>query len=641
MILSRLELYNFRKFKSEDEQPGLVVDFHEGLNVLVGENNAGKTAIIDAIKIALQPQGNKNAYVTNEDFYVDDFGVAVEEFRIKIIFDNMTEREATEFARYCSCRKNAKTNKYEFYLQLMFCAKRKNGRIFGELRAGGKDGVLMRADARELLRVVYLKPLRDANREMRSGYNSRFSQILSKQSCFSDGENNKLVETMKEANGKIENYFSENEDGGSVLGGIREVVEDASITGDSGSVRIIAADVGLKGVLESLSLVSGSFNPGLGETNLLFIAAELLLLKDNITNGPNVALIEEIEAHLSPQAQEVLIAFLQKKYRDSGVQIIISTHSITLASNVNLQNFVLIAKGKSYNLDSGSTKLSPGDYLFLQRFLSATKANMFFARGVILVEGDAEAILVPVIADIIGLPLAKNSISIVNVQSKAFLRYSGIFARKDEEVVPISVSVVTDCDVKPVISDDGKVVDVLSSKSELAIGKIKEKHEIAENIKAFVASLWTLEYTLANSCLFEYVQKAILYAKRVQNSDKCPIAEDKVKEIEEEIANQNKQWNENGATLEQKAFEICKPVLGEKATVSKAIAAQCLAVLLQRQTLIVPEGTDSSTDLFNLDMVQWRENKEAKASLKNEIENDERLSYIVNAIKHAARREDG
>ena len=51
MFLSKVELSNWRRFsKKSDEEPGLTVEFSKGLNVLVGENDSGKTAIIDAIR---------------------------------------------------------------------------------------------------------------------------------------------------------------------------------------------------------------------------------------------------------------------------------------------------------------------------------------------------------------------------------------------------------------------------------------------------------------------------------------------------------------------------------------------------------------------------------------------------------------
>lgn len=53
MIVSRLNLYNFRRFKPIEGKPGLSVSFHKGLNAHIDENDSGKTALIDAIKIVL------------------------------------------------------------------------------------------------------------------------------------------------------------------------------------------------------------------------------------------------------------------------------------------------------------------------------------------------------------------------------------------------------------------------------------------------------------------------------------------------------------------------------------------------------------------------------------------------------------
>lgn len=56
MYLSELKLWNFRKFSKNDgtiefDSPHLVVPFKKGINILIGENDSGKTAIIDAIKL--------------------------------------------------------------------------------------------------------------------------------------------------------------------------------------------------------------------------------------------------------------------------------------------------------------------------------------------------------------------------------------------------------------------------------------------------------------------------------------------------------------------------------------------------------------------------------------------------------------
>ena len=64
---------------------------------------------------------------------------------------------------------------------------------------------------------------------------------------------------------------------------------------------------------------------------------------------------------------------------------------------------------------------------FLERFLDATKANLFFAKGLIMVEGDAENLLIPAIAQLIGKNLYQYGVSVVNVGSTAYKRYVNIF----------------------------------------------------------------------------------------------------------------------------------------------------------------------------------------------------------------------
>ena len=67
-----------------------------------------------------------------------------------------------------------------------------------------------------------------------------------------------------------------------------------------------------------------------------------------------------------------------------------TTHSPNLASKVKLDNLIICRGDKAFPMGSDFTELEKGDYLFLERFLDVTKANLFFAQGVILVEGDAE-----------------------------------------------------------------------------------------------------------------------------------------------------------------------------------------------------------------------------------------------------------
>ena len=58
MIVSELKLYDFRRFHTVNGTPGLAITFHNGLNAIIGENDSGKTAVIDALKLVLLTQSN-------------------------------------------------------------------------------------------------------------------------------------------------------------------------------------------------------------------------------------------------------------------------------------------------------------------------------------------------------------------------------------------------------------------------------------------------------------------------------------------------------------------------------------------------------------------------------------------------------
>lgn len=405
MIVSELKIYNFRKFHAENGEPGLLISFHKGLNALIGENDSGKSAVIDALKLVLLTQSNDYVRPSEEDFYFDSNNEYVNEFKIECVLSEFESNEAKNFIEYLEFTRDDEGLHYS--MRLFYRAWKEKNRIFTDLRVNDPDeGIALDSRAKELLKTVYLRPLRDAEREMHSGRNSRLSQILMSHKVFQDRENHVLIQILKKANRDIETYFTQHE-GQEILHIIRENLTEFHDKTLNGDASLTASDVQLKAILESLSLNAPEIHPGLGELNLVFIAAELLLLKQDDMGGLKLALIEELEAHLHPQAQLRLISYLQKEYDKSGAQIIISTHSTILASKINLKNIVLLKGGCGYDLSEGNTGLEKGDYLFLQRFLDATKANLFFAKGIIMVEGDAENLLIPVIAEVIGYPLER------------------------------------------------------------------------------------------------------------------------------------------------------------------------------------------------------------------------------------------
>lgn len=305
----------------------------------------------------------------------------------------------------------------------------------------------------------------------------------------------------------------------------------------------------------------------------------------------------------------------------------------------NINILTVIAKG--FDLAEGATGLQKGDYLFLQRFLDSTKANLFFAKGIIMVEGDAENILIPVIADIIGYPLEKYGVSIVNVGSTAFLRYSGILIRKNGEKIGIPVSVITDCDVRPYDIDEKTKEKQFNEKVSESLQAEQAKNEKYSNgsVRGFTSPRWTLEYCIAMSCLSEDFHKAVHYGKKILNAqENIAITDSKIDEANGLVKEEAKQWD--SLPLSKRAYNIFSLMLNADGKSGlKAIVAQCLASILRWKVSVIPEKL-TQEKMFDVELYGLKTDEKKKVELSNKIENDSFLGYIVRAIKYASGIEE-
>jgi putative ATP-dependent endonuclease of the OLD family len=223
-------------------------------------------------------------------------------------------------------------------------------------------------------------------------------------------------------------------------------------------------------------------------------------------------LIEEPEAHLHPQWQLAVMDYLQDAAQagdSQALQVILTTHSPVLASHVKLKHVVVVQQGAVFPLAPGNTKLDVSDYRYLERFLDSTRANLFFARGVIIVEGDAEALLLPAVAEALGRPLSKYGVSIVNVGSTGLFRYAKIFQRlNDPQMKSIAVACVADLDPSDGADDE----------SRAQRRKAIEDRYNGGPVSAFVAHQKTLEYDLVFAGLGRYMFRSISLSSRFDGS---------------------------------------------------------------------------------------------------------------------------
>jgi len=628
VYLSELKLWNFRKYGTEGQAPDkrapdLSLQLQPGMNVLIGENDSGKTVIVDAIRYTLGPQSREWIRLEETDFY--GVGVSREDsLKIECIFRGFSHEEAGPFLEWMGFEEV--DGRKDYVLSVRFTAQRKRDRIVTDLRAGPDEiGISIDGNARDRLRVTYLKPLRDAENELTPGRRSRFAQILRAHHLFQkptdrgDTEPHDLEKIIEAANKEIGEHFrpGDNADeggpAGSVLRIINDFLEEFFAKGDSPSARVKIAGTDLADILQRLELGLAENPPGLGSLNLLYIAAEFLLLQQSTGGkGLRLALIEELEAHLHPQAQLRLIHFLTNR-ADIG-QYILTTHSTTLGATIDLKKLIICQGEKTFPMGPVFTELAPKNYEFLQRFLDVTKANLFFARGVLLVEGDAENLLIPAIAEIIDRPLHRYGVSIVNIGSTAFAHYERVFVRTDGQSMGIRVAVVTDLDVRPFEAYEGEE----DPPNEAAIEREKAEKIAAfsepyadPNVRRFISPNWTLEYEIALSSLRKPFYQAVLWAQKKQSSKTGAPVANKRKEVttkvQEDIASWEADWKASNRCSEKIAWEIYgKAMLGSRT--SKAVAAQVLATWLARYPY--------------------------KQKLRDALLGSESISYLIEAILH-------
>lgn len=509
MYLSNIKLWNFRKFGLSSDfdmnSPNLDLKFQKGLNVLIGENDSGKSAIIDAIKLVLNTHSYEWIRVTDDDFFQDE-----NRFRIEIKIEDFADDEAKNFTEWLGWHREREGEEAKPFLRLIYDVTRKSGKILpSDLCAGVDDeGYRLTAEARDYLKITFLKPLRDAKTELVPKKNSRLSQILQGHEAFQGfEESHHLVDIFKNFNESIEKYFEAKRPTGNTSDPFEEIEDKKGqelknkidtliheIYDKSKDSKFKVSKGSLKNILEKLELsIKDEINPGLGTSNRLFIASELLHLEKNNWNGIRLGLIEELEAHLHPQAQIQIIESLQRK---KDIQLILTTHSPNLASKVKLNNLIICENKNVYPMGKKYTKLDDSDYSFLECFLDTTRSNLFFAKGVIFVEGWAEEILLPSLAKKAGFNLTEKGVSIVNVGSTAFLRYAKIFQRSESQQMSIPVAIITDLDVKPEEEEEA-IIDG-NTKKNIETQKKISKYS-GQVVKTFVSPHWTLEYCLSKS----------------------------------------------------------------------------------------------------------------------------------------------
>lgn len=217
---------------------------------------------------------------------------------------------------------------------------------------------------------------------------------------------------------------------------------------------------------------------GLGHLNILYIAMKLVEFEVNRNRELlNIMIIEEPEAHIHTHIQKTLFNNLQVAH--TYTQVVMSTHSTHLSEvsdieKVNVMKKVdeqtsLVMKPTNGLDQFGADVLEYKGISFskiLSRYLDAKRSVLLFSKGVIMVEGDGEEILIPaLVKKVLGVSLDEMGIGLINIGSVGFENVACIF---DESRLQRKCSIVTDLDV---------VVDGAKKSSQVAMDRGASRRE--------------------------------------------------------------------------------------------------------------------------------------------------------------------
>lgn len=501
MHLAQLTISNFRKLQKA------VLEFQPGLNVLVGANNVGKTAVVDALRALLAGHDEPYPRLDVDDVHRPHGGTPAGDITFQYVFRGLDDDDEADFL---PALKIDAAGKAEAHISIRYAEADKVGRLRAKRWCGDHEDVGLTTDMMENLRGVYLPPLRDASQGLKP---SRSSQLARLFHLLSDdtGRNDinealkKLDEELKKHTPIINTHTAIKGRHDTMLGPQLAQLLELGLSGSD-----------FQRLASRLSLLVDAFEieqNGLGFNNLIFMAVVLSELAKNPESSYRGLIVEEPEAHLHPQLQAVLLSYLETLKATDGekpVQLFVTSHSPNFASIANISSLTCL-------VDTGEAveTFFPRDIAFekgkrekLERYLDVTRAEIFFARRVIFVEGAAELMLVSVLAEKSGYKLREHGVSLISVEGLNFDSFLPLFG---EQALKIPVSVITDADPMDTPADGdepqalypglGAVVNVSDNTA-----KMKANEDAL--VKVF-HGVKTLEYDLA---LHEANRSAMLKA---------------------------------------------------------------------------------------------------------------------------------
>ena len=503
MYIKEIKISNFRSFQEAS------VPFHEGVNVILGHNNTGKSNLLRAIGLVLGfSDGHRLG--TSDIFY--DTNVAtlkLQSPRIQItlvlhrsegedldsaemgLFSSMmTDPTLSEEAELRYEFKLADTQEDNYKADVAEATTAKEIwkiidhdyiRFYRSSRSGGNQAAGISVnDALGQIDFQFLDAIRDVSHDLYAGYNPLLRDVLNffiDYSVKNDAE--KTEDEIKEQLKTLRDNFvlqsaplmhtlqSRLQNGKNVF--LKYAVDTGATF--NGAVPDFDGEVTENEMFAVLRMiikyaigieVPATYN-GLGYNNLIYMS--LLLAKmqadSSITYMKRNAkvltflAVEECEAHLHPAMQYKFLQFLQDNKANGHVrQIFMTTHSTQIASAVKLDDLICLTSPKLGQINVGYPRViykkdiadDMNSKQYVQRFLDATKADMFFANKLIFVEGVAEELLLPVFARYMNKNLTDEHVLVVNMGGRYFNHFLKLFDTNNAYAINKKIVCLTDID---------------------------------------------------------------------------------------------------------------------------------------------------------------------------------------------------
>lgn len=511
--ICRVHIENFRNFHS--------VDFRlSEKQVLIGENAVGKSNLLSALQLILDPTlSEKDRMLEESDFWEglpDPMGNG-DQILIELYFasyaDNQNVLAQLTDATVMLDGKETLKLSYKFF--------KKDGDkpdysyvIF----KGDDEARVFTYEDRKILNIRVIKAIRDVESEMRNSRTSPLTQIIKQKYSVSK---NVLAEISRALEEKGADTLQIGQVG-DLEKRIRTLMNAmVSFSADEFGVSLKTMNIDATKLLYALRPMINNHETGntsLGVNNVLYIALILLLIEDDtiktylpgdlftelvekdkynriqncynkldtvdgyalnfaaledtairddlylffseaIPNayGSTILAVEEPEAHLHPIYQRLLYKHVMNK---TNTSVIITTHSTHISSVAPITSLIhLIAKPDGTNIKTtAGLQFSVEEYADLARYIDVKRGELYTAKGIVFVEGIAEEYLITSFAERLGFELDRIGLVICNINSTDFAPYCHFV-----EALGIPYVVITDGDYYHAVDGEKHFGDLASN----------------------------------------------------------------------------------------------------------------------------------------------------------------------------------